>query len=55
MDSVDKMYKIKMENQVNNFVISILASFTENNNKLYDKFRLYINHKLDTIFQNYWG
>jgi len=54
MKVVDAIFKKKkVNNRLNMFKINLLNNFEYVQSQLYDLFSLYINHKMDIIFENY--
>lgn len=54
MKIVDSMFKKKKVNlRLNMFVINLLNNFEYVHSQLYDLFSLFVNHKMDVIFEKY--
>lgn len=53
MDMIDKLSKRKNMNNTNIFVINMVNNFDYIQNLLYDKFDLFINHKIEGLFENW--
>ena len=54
MEMIDKMTDDKQKHEyVNVFLINMISSYESTNTQLYNIYNLFINHKIDTIFENY--